>query len=562
LLPSFGLAMFMDGYPEIGRRAASLTLFVLMVVFVALLQAGIAFNRMQLDDRSFELIPGHPTTVTAVASGAMLCVLTFGLKNVGASLWRPGSLVVVKDNLRTLLLPPHALQLARKAHALLALHSAEHNAALKRQLEASNSDRKSIVRILLSPANVSALDSLPIRTPLEVRPTSAWAAPPDSEPCVDEIRIGVVPLADKCVPQSDMDPPTDASRSDRDKAAVCAVAAGLLRECEHLRLAMRDFSRGGSVVTAGSLAEQVRDACDKALEVVHEAIAIANSTHSSVDSAARSLSHVSSARPHQVRNEETLLPRVSACFIKHERLRFWAQTLSKIAWVFGATVIFAIYYDARSDVWMAVSTCVTWPGILLIALAFNRTLLKGIATTFQTALVFGHTTIMVGALCALCQNQPAKLAGVVSLLPSSLCSAFIDAYPAQGRAGTSRLYFTLNLVSLVLLQAGLAFGITRIDELVVEMYGGWCFKTSELAGGAINSLIPFALRNLVASIQRPDTLAVRQSDVVCVYLDEPALRVLRAVHAFLMDDESSADERGHVASSVVQGAISLTLAGM
>ncbi len=115
----------------------------------------------------------------------------------------------------------------------------------------------------------------------------------------------------------------------------------------------------------------------------------------------------------------------------------------------------------------------------------------------------------------------------------------------------------------MLLQVGLAFGITRIDELVVEMYGGWRFRASELAGGAINSLIPFALRNLVASLQRPDTLAVRHSDVVCVYLDEHALRVLSAVHALLMDDESSAGGTGHLASSVVQGAIGLTLgAGM
>jgi hypothetical protein len=81
------------------------------------------------------------------------------------------------------------------------------------------------------------------------------------------------------------------------------------------------------------------------------------------------------------------------------------------------------------------------------------------------------------------------------------------------------------------------------------MYGGWRFKASELAGGAISSLIPFAIRNLVASIQRPDTLAVRQSDVVCVYLDEHALRVLRAVHGFLMDAEITAGEAGHLASS-------------
>jgi hypothetical protein len=41
-----------------------------------------------------------------------------------------------------------------------------------------------------------------------------------------------------------------------------------------------------------------------------------------------------------------------------------------------------------------------------------------------------------------------------------------------------------------------------------------------------------------------------------------ALRVLRAVHSFLMEDASSAGETGYVASSVVQVAIGLTLAGM
>jgi hypothetical protein len=66
------------------------------------------------------------------------------------------------------------------------------------------------------------------------------------------------------------------------------------------------------------------------------------------------------------------------------------------------------------------------------------------------------------------------------------------------------------------------------------MYGGWRFKVSELAGGSINSLMPFGLRNLAASIHRPNTLAVRQSDVACVYMDQHALRVLRAVHAYLM----------------------------
>jgi hypothetical protein len=37
--------------------------------------------------------------------------------------------------------------------------------------------------------------------------------------------------------------------------------------------------------------------------------------------------------------------------------------------------------------------------------------------------------------------------------------------------------------------------------------------------------------------------------------------MLRAVHDFLMGDEIIANEAGHLASSIMQGAIGLTLAG-
>ena len=47
-----------------------------------------------------------------------------------------------------------------------------------------------------------------------------------------------------------------------------------------------------------------------------------------------------------------------------------------------------------------------------------------------------------------------------------------------------------------------------------------------------------------------------------MYLDEHAVCVLCAVHAFIMGDESSAGEAGNLASSMVQGAIGVTLAGM
>jgi hypothetical protein len=291
-------------------------------------------------------------------------------------------------------------------------------------------------------------------------------------------------------------------------------------------------------------------------------MAIMNSTDFAVDKAASSLCHVASARPHEVKNIETLVPRVSAFLIEHGHVRVLLQRLSNLAWVLGATASFVLYFDGHGAAWLAILSVGMLPSILLSALAFDRELLKGIATTFQTALVWGHTMIMIGSLCALFHNQPFKLVGIIMALPSLMCAAFIDAYPAAGRAYASRLFFVLNLICLVLVQVGLAFGIARIDEFVLEMYGGWRFKASELAGGAISSLVPFGVRNLVASIKRPTTLAVRQSDVACLYLDKHALRVLRAVHAYLMDDESASGEVGLVVPSVVQGAVGVALAGM
>jgi hypothetical protein len=47
-----------------------------------------------------------------------------------------------------------------------------------------------------------------------------------------------------------------------------------------------------------------------------------------------------------------------------------------------------------------------------------------------------------------------------------------------------------------------------------------------------------------------------------MHLDEHALRVLRAVHAFLMEDEGSGGEAGLLASSAVQAALGVALAGM
>jgi hypothetical protein len=315
----------------------------------------------------------------------------------------------------------------------------------------------------------------------------------------------------------------------------------------------------GSVSTVG-IAAHIEDARGQVLAAVDDAMHMMHATDFAVRKPDLVLYHIPSGRPHRVDYRETLFPLVSAFLIEQPRLRFWTKMACNVAWLLGATVGYLLIFDVHTAPWMPVLVFTTLPVVSMNLLAFNRELLKGIATTFQTALVCGHTTIMVGSFCALFRHQPLKLIAALAPPASIVCAAFMDAYPEERRATSSRLFFTLNLLALLTLQVGLAFGLMRIDEAPVEVYGGWSFKASELAGGAISNLIPFALRNLAASLVRPQTLAVRESDMVCVYIDDHAVRVLRAVHAFLVGEKRGASKQ--LSASVALGAVGVVVAAM
>jgi hypothetical protein len=137
-----------------------------------------------------------------------------------------------------------------------------------------------------------------------------------------------------------------------------------------------------------------------------------------------------------------IVSQLSRFFIEHRKLRFRLSMVSNVAWLLGAAVIYLLIFDVHYALWMAALAAASLPIIALNVLAFNRELLKRIATSFQTVVVCGHAAIMIGSLAALFRLQPYKL--VASLfLPSLVCAAFMDAYPEEGRhARTSALSFT------------------------------------------------------------------------------------------------------------------------
>ena len=66
---------------------------------------------------------------------------------------------------------------------------------------------------------------------------------------------------------------------------------------------------------------------------------------------------------------------------------------------------------------------------------------------------------------------------------------------------------------------------------------------TDIASGAMNSVLPFMLKNLVSSFLASKTLAIRSSDVVYVKLDASALRIMVATHEFLIAERFRAEYR-------------------
>jgi hypothetical protein len=138
VLPNFLVAMFMDAYPEGGRLSASRVFFGATVVFLVSLQFAIILNWMKLDDYTIDVYVAAPTKVTSMAVGALNGMILFGLKNVAATVLKPGSLAVAKSEVRCVKLSDDALGVAKLGHTLLLSLCAKNNRTLKKEARKAN----------------------------------------------------------------------------------------------------------------------------------------------------------------------------------------------------------------------------------------------------------------------------------------------------------------------------------------------------------------------------------------------------------------------------------------
>jgi hypothetical protein len=237
--------------------------------------------------------------------------------------------------------------------------------------------------------------------------------------------------------------------------------------------------------------------------------------------------HVSVMRPIQVRTAQSVQPALSGLYMRVLPLQLACAVGSALGLVAALVLFFGVPLW-----WLAVFATVSWPSVIFLTACLNRTLLWNLVTSFQPLFVSCLNLVVMGTLCALWRHQPAKLAALSAFLPSMVLAGFTDALPEAFRVRVSRVFFTLNVVGLLALLAGIAFNRLELEDFEVNLLSIRVVKISSVVASSLTSLLPFALRNLGMIIWRPGVLPIIQSSVASVKLSSSALLVAKAMHTF------------------------------
>ena len=166
----------------------------------------------------------------------------------------------------------------------------------------------------------------------------------------------------------------------------------------------------------------------------------------------------------------------------------------------------------------------------------NWTLMFHLLKSFQTSFcVVEHVAHLCLPLAASygATIRKRRLCMLASFPCLSLLAVLMHILKA-GRVVASRTFFTLNILGLIFSHGAATF--TTMDDLVVPVFKGqWSFHVSNGVIGAIQSLLIFGLKNLVAAVLWPGALAVSKSALKSLKLDAAEVASLKAAHCIVLE---------------------------
>jgi hypothetical protein len=128
------------------------------------------------------------------------------------------------------------------------------------------------------------------------------------------------------------------------------------------------------------------------------------------------------------------------------------------------------------------------------------------------------------------REHPAKIAALSYATPSFGLSGFLDAFPEGGRLIYSRIFFTLNVASLLLYMTLVSLKLGAYTDYTFEL-SKFAFVTSSMVCSTITTLLVFGFKNVGLSFYRPGSLVVLVSAVCCLFLDADTLAVMKMAYS-------------------------------
>jgi hypothetical protein len=249
--------------------------------------------------------------------------------------------------------------------------------------------------------------------------------------------------------------------------------------------------------------------------------------------------HVATWRPRGVGGldaaADAMVPTIARAYFRSRLLRL----LLSLLWLIGTTCSLCVSFDrfehGSVEEWLACATgALMLPLTVCVGASLNAQTVRSLLKEFQTFYVLVNVPVLA-VMCLvlfLFRDHPAKMVCFSLAVPSFLLAGFIDASVEGGRLLNSRIFFTLNIASMITFLLLVSLKLGAFTDYTFEV-STFAFVASSMACSPITTLLVFGSKNLVLSFYRPGSLVVLTSSVCCLFLDVDTLAVLKAAYSLL-----------------------------
>jgi hypothetical protein len=247
--------------------------------------------------------------------------------------------------------------------------------------------------------------------------------------------------------------------------------------------------------------------------------------------------HVAALRPREAGRKDAavdaVVPAICRVYLRSHSLQCGLSVL-RLVGVICHFLVLCDQVEAKSshECLACCSSALMVPAIVCITASLNAKTVRSPMKEFETLYVLAYVLCLVSVCFFLFREQPAKMVAFGIVTPSYTLAGFIDASVEGGRLLLSRIFFILNVASLLVLLAlvSLIFGTYTDFTFHVNTFS---FAASLMVCNTIVTLLVFGMKNVALSFYEPGSLVTLVSAVCCVHTDAETLAVLKGSYSIL-----------------------------